>query len=198
MLVFFYISIIISVATLILLFNLQTKKLNLKVKKFNYNSNYEYKKMCVFIIFDTFIGFIIMVSIVFIFPYLMWNLSPKGYQVEDKVLNSYDISPLSKSNNKIYVKQVYTSDNKKQYIINVDGILQTYDSNLVEIEENNFYKGQPIYKDVNLYSVYELIRNNIITEGVNDMYANVYSGTVITKFLGEKKQICVPENSMDK
>ncbi|MFT8315340.1 MAG: hypothetical protein ABF633_14000 [Clostridium sp.] len=192
MITFMYLSIIIIIPV-ILLFNWQNNKI---IKK-NFTLNYKYKKMCQFLIIDIFIACIGIFFITFILPFLIWNLGNKGYVVETEVLNSYNIKPISSNNkNNIYVKES-SIDNKKEYMINVNGSLQNYDAASIEIEENNYYANSPKYEEVNSYKVYELTGSNIIAKSVNDIYVDVYLDKGKSTFLYKKIHICIPENSID-
>ncbi|WP_415524518.1 hypothetical protein [Clostridium sp.] len=153
--------------------------------------------MCQFLIIDIFIACIGIFFITFILPFLIWNLGNKGYVVETEVLNSYNIKPISSNNkNNIYVKES-SIDNKKEYMINVNGSLQNYDAASIEIEENNYYANSPKYEEVNSYKVYELTGSNIIAKSVNDIYVDVYLDKGKSTFLYKKIHICIPENSID-
>ena len=146
---------------------------------------------------DILMGCIVIFLITFVFPFSMWNLKEKVYQPEKEVLNTYTISPLSKSNDKIYVREVL-DNNIKNYIININGSLQQYDSKSTELVEDNLYNGDAKLIEANEYNVYELKGYGLITSGVNDMYADIYLHNPKKTFLNKKTQICVPKNSVEK
>lgn len=192
MVTFMYISFLFLIPV-IFLYSYQFKKLNRK------KCSYKYKnaKICQFVLVDIFIGCIIIFIITIILPSLIWTFKEKGYQLEDEVLNTYTIKPLSKSNDKIYVKEILDRDTKN-YIININGSLQEYDSKSTELVQDNSYEDDAKLIEANEYNVYELKGYGFITSSVNDMYADVYLHNPKKVFVKKKTQICVPKNSVEK
>ncbi|MDP4143356.1 MAG: hypothetical protein Q8936_02565 [Bacillota bacterium] len=194
MLTLMYVAVAISTLIVFLLFRLQASKL----KKRKGDSNYRYKRMWGIVFVDSVIFCMLFISIAFIFPFLEWHLGAKDYQIEDEVLGETDIKPISQSNNNIYVREQYDSNNNKKYIVNVGGRLQEYDSSSTTIDENNINKNNVRITDVAEYNVYELRGRGIIVNCVNDMYANVYINNTQKIYLRKKNQICVPQNAVEK
>lgn len=164
--------------------------------KKKFSDKYILKVMLKFIVFDAIIAGMLIVIIVFILPFLIWNLGTKEFMVEDKVLQVKDIDPISTSNKKIYVKESST-DNKKSYTINMSNNLVYLDSNSAEIVESDSIK-DPEYMLVAQYKINELKSDNIITRNVNDMYANINLEQSKAVFIGSKVKIYVPKNSVEK
>ncbi|MDF2503703.1 hypothetical protein [Clostridium sp.] len=192
MVTFMYISVLFLIP-IIFLYSCQFNKLNKK----KYSTKYKYTKISQFVLVDISLGCIIIFLITFVLPSLIWNFGVKVYQPENEILSTDTISPIYKSNDKIYVKEIL-DNNTKSYIINFNDSMQQYDSKSTEIVEDSLYKDDAKLIEANQYNVYELKGYGLIISSVNDMYADIYLHNPKKSFLKKKTQICVPKNSIEK
>ena len=181
----------IFLVPIIFLFNLQISKLEKKA----YDIDYKYKRMWQFALADIFIYAIFFIIIVFILPYFIWNLGGKTYQPEDECVNTVAMEPISVANNKIYLTE-NSDSNKKEYIVNVGGVPQQYDSESTTIDYDNNYINDCHIEEIYEYNVYELKGYNLISSSVNDIYANIYLNDPPKTLIRKKFVICIPKNAI--
>lgn len=176
MVLFLYSGFLFSLIIVVFLLN---KQIKLRPKT---------KNLSRFIVLDLAIGLVLLGIISGLIPYLMWTFASKEIVETEMIVEEGQLKPIE---NNIYIKEKKI-DEAEVYLINI-GNGKDNDIKYASKDRAVIKSGDPEYQEVIIYNAKRIKGNGILTNQLNDMFANIYIKNKEAVYKERKINIYLPD-----